>query len=545
MSEGPPSPAKPDAGRIDWDLSASQARWALAGVLVLAAGLLGRQLATASIASRDATGYYLPLAEAAAAGRWDRATHPAIPPLYPLATGVLSRALGRADDPQELAGRLISAVCALGLVAVVFRLGLAFGNRRVAAAAGLFAAGNLGITHFGAAVGPDVPYALGLAAFCLLAVGWQRDPRWPWAGGLGTLAAVAAMVRSEGVFLVPLAAGVVLLAPRPRGLAAWLRRGGCAVLLLAVAGAICWPRMAQMHAETGSYALDVRLVRFGRPDARPIDPARLAPPRQVGSIAPAPTIHPRPIGERAQEAFESITLIVGYVTCPLIVVWLAAGRGLLPGRKGHWLMLGVLACELAVLAVVGLGKRYVTIVAGPAQVWGALGAVTLAARLAPRLRGRRGPALTPRREMLGLGLLAVALACLSLFSRAEGTRHRELRELGQAALKQFGPGQVLLAQSPEAPYYARGYIVRAAELDDDAPRPPAPAARAELLDVCRRFGVRLIVARAGRPGNAWLAGLIDRGRLPRASVAATARDGKAVAYLIDARKLFAEPTDHD
>ena len=91
-------------------------RFAIVGVaifLVVAAGLLAKQITWSKIPTRDACGFYLPLAKAFAAGHSDAAQHPMVPPLYPLSMGLLARAVGFADDPAELAAQIISAVSVL------------------------------------------------------------------------------------------------------------------------------------------------------------------------------------------------------------------------------------------------------------------------------------------------------------------------------------------------------------------------------------------------------------------------------------------------
>lgn len=239
-------------------LSERAARIALALILVATAGLLAKQVAFARVPTDDAAGFYLPLARAAAEGDPARSTSPTIPPLYPLATGLLARALP-VDGPDRyaLAGRLLSAAAAVGLVACVYALARTVASRRVAVAAGVLVGANPWVARFGAAVGPDMLYALLVTGATLALVRYRRRPGARGAAWAGLLAGLAPLVRSEGVLLVPLAAAAMLIRrPRPRA-----RAAGHLALAACLIAAVWLPRLVDVHARTGYPVLDLRLLR--------------------------------------------------------------------------------------------------------------------------------------------------------------------------------------------------------------------------------------------------------------------------------------------
>ncbi|MFW6132945.1 MAG: ArnT family glycosyltransferase [Planctomycetota bacterium] len=502
-------------------------------VLVLAAGLLAKQILCARIAVVDATQYYLPLAWAQMEGCPVDAQHPGIPPLYPIAVGELAKIVRRADDPAEVAGRLLSAGAALGLVVCVYFLAREFGNRRVALTAAGLTAVSRQITHVGAAVGPDMTYALLLAVFCLLLLRLARHWRWYLPVAMGVMAGLAALVRSEGMFLIPLAVLAALVLPWRPAARRLVRRAGVAGLTLLVVATIWWPRVAYVHSETGLYALDVRMYTLG-PWKQDVDDRHTTPRSYVAAAPPERQKH-HDLAYRAEETFENLLRVVGYVTWPLIIAYLVAGRRLFAVGRRQWLLLGVLVVELGIVAQVSLPKRYVTLVAGPAQVWGGLGAVALM----ERLRRWRPRLVTVGRELAGLALMLGGLSCLSLFSTSQGTRHSEMRALGTVARQRYGAGQVILSPRAEPIYYARGFRIK-------APYPETPeqmGGQAKLRRLCREYDVDLIVTERDDPWNRWLGEQIAADALPGGAVVHAAEYDGSVSYLIDARALFDDVSD--
>jgi len=272
-------------------------------VVLLAAGLLAKQIAGAKIATRDATAFYLPLADAAAEGDYAEAQHPIIPPVYPMLVGLTARLCWWADRPTELVGRLGSAVAVLGLTVCVFFLGRSAAHPRVGLVAAALTATNPRIIRLGAAVGPAMLYALLLAVTALLLTGYRPRGRLITAGGIGLLAALAALTRSEGIFLIPLALAVMLIVhlagPRPRRLGAGL------LLATAVMAGVLWPRAAYLHRKTGYPVLDARMLRVLPLPGRPDDPALWRPPIQV-NVVPRPAPTQRDFAGRLEEAKEGL-----------------------------------------------------------------------------------------------------------------------------------------------------------------------------------------------------------------------------------------------
>jgi len=517
------------------DVSAGRSRRVLGLILLAALALLAKQMAFARVATADATGFYLPLARAFAAGEGDKAQSITIPPLYPTAVGLASRAFAWADDPCEQAGRAVSAAAAMALVALVYALGAELGSRRVGLVAAALTATNRAVIRIGAAVGPDMLYAALLAGLALLVVKYRARVRLAPAGAIGAVAALATLVRGEGFLLVGFACVATASAPMAAVPRRWGRRVLGVGLMLAVAAVIWLPRLDYMKRKTGWAVLDIRLANvLGRDQVGPDPRAGLMPMQLATEAVPAPKPAKSP-GARVGEAVESLADVIGYASWALIVFWLVAGRRYLAKRPGRVLLAGMLAVELGVLATVVLGKRYVTIVTGPAQVWAALGAVALGECLRRRAASDQAATTTSRRLLAGLGVLLVVSAGVSLFSTNHGTRHAERRDLGRLARQRFGPDRIILTQGPQLPYYADARFIIATDPQMDA---------AALGALCRTHDVDLIELGTKDPSSQWLLERVTSSQLPAGALVAEQTSGKYTTYLIDARKLFetGEPT---
>ena len=210
-------------------------------------------------------------------------------------------------------------------------------------------------------------------------------------------------------------------------------------------------------------------------------------PRQVAIETPLSPAPVKSLEHRVSEAFESLTDVIGYASWFFIVFWFSMGRRELPKRPGRSLVALLLLMELSILAAVVLGKRYVTIITGPVQVWAALGAVALNERLRRRAANPEVAEIRSRRLLAGLAVLLAVSAGVSLLSRNHGNRHVERRELGRLARERFGPNRTILAQSPQLPYYADARIVFASQW-----RYRSETDLAALRVQCRRYGIDLI-----------------------------------------------------
>ena len=292
MASSQPAPALPAKPPLVLPERAAVA--ALALVLLATVALLAKQIALARVPSDDAAGFYLPLARAAAEGEAAAGTSPTIPPLYPLAVGILGRALPEGEsDRYVLAGRLLSAAAALGLVACVYALGAATAGRRAAVAAAVLGGTNPWVARFGASVGPDMLYALAVTGAVLALVRYRARPRAAGALWIALLVGVAPLVRSEGLILLPLAAaGMLIRRPRPRArVAAHLALAACVI------AAVWLPRLIDVRRHTGYAVLDIRLLRL-LPDRGPgpaecsfRDVRLIQPPGPPGDASAAPAEH--------------------------------------------------------------------------------------------------------------------------------------------------------------------------------------------------------------------------------------------------------------
>lgn len=539
------SPADTPSAQSPLEISA---RFAAVGMILLLAvqgGLLAKQIAFSRISTGDACGFYLPLAKAYAQGSLAVSQHPMIPPLYPLATGLLSRHCDFAEDPQEFAGQLISAASTLLLTVCVYVLGRTLVSRRVGLASAALTAVNPWMTHFGGSVGPEMPYAVFVAGSAIFLLTYSRRPSLWTAMGAGVTTGLAALTRSEGIFLVPLAAGV-MLAVAVAGLVKGRRFRWQAVLvpivhvlvLVGVVAGTWWPRTEYMREKIGYPVLDVRLVQLipGLPAA---DRQWWQKANQVGQAGPKAPRESRNIDSESKSLF----MVISPVTWVLAGVWLFGRRRMPRLGIGQLILLAIIVGELVMVAPVKLDRRYVATVAGLAQIWGGLGMVVLAERLrdVPGRLSEVGRSLGL--QVLSMSLLLAGLACWSLLSENVGVRHGELRSLGREIRRQGGPGRVILAGTPEPIYYADGKLVRVAE---SLPAGQA-VSREQLLRICQEWSVDYIVVRSRESWCPWLGDEISSGRLPRGRTmvmqdSSGKKSGRITSYLIDARNLFALPT---
>jgi hypothetical protein len=516
--------------------------------LCVAAALLAKQAAGAKIATRDACAYYLPLARLFAEQGLEASQHPIIPPLYSTAMGTVAPLLGFADDPFELAGRLISAVCVLCTIVCVYGLGRTLAHPRVGLAAASLCAVNYWMLRFGANVGPEAMYALLLTAMVVLLIRYARKPTVLRAAAVGAAAALAGLTRSEGILMAPLAVlAMAAMAPRkPSG--AGLRAGLHVVVLLAIVAVVWWPRMAWMQQTTGQFVPDIRVLQFvGDRQVSVEHPEWWRPPHQINdTIATAP--NSRSLAERATEAFDALAMVITPWAWALAGAWLLLWRRM-PGRlDGRLILAAVIVVELVSVAPVKMDRRYVFTIAGMSQVWAGLGLVALMERFrsSPGAFGRLSRSV-PRQVAVMWGLMAV-LTALPIFSSNVGIRHQELRGLGERILLDAGPGKVVASATSEPPYYARGRAVVLVDPEDGGP----DLTRDELRDICRSYSIDFFVLRSRETWSTWLLENAEAGTLPPGALVAEAdnestrswKEDVVRSYLVDARKLFSGDAEH-
>lgn len=525
-------------------MSSRMAGICLAASLLLAAGLLTKQISCARIATRDATGFYLPLAEAIAAGDDSRSQIPMIPPLYPVAVAYTYKSLSPVGCSLELSARLVSSVSLLLLVVCVFFVTRELGGPRPAIVAAALTASNPWLVRFGAATAPAVMYATLVALVVLLLLYYWRRPSVMLAIAVGSAAALAALTRPEGIY-VPFMAAVTIIAISLRHKGQKSRRAMRTVvhilLMLAAIFALWMPRLMYMKQETRYHVLDVRMlyrIPGLTPEAKPTWRAQpnevILPQSELTRLGMAEygESMKRDFWHQVDEAQETLLWVVGIPTWVfLLAALMFCRRGAKP-RTRNLLLGAVILTQLAVVATVKLDRRYVVVVSAMLQVWGGLGAI----EFVEWLRRKYG-CLLGRFMLLRIpAMIAIAggLACLSVFGTNQGTRHAELRLLADDVLAARGEGLRIVADTPEVPYYARGYMVqiKAMKVDD------FEVDQSSLRRLVSDSGAELIVVRKGVAWCRWIYELAVADKLPQgALVSKREREGKFV-YAVDSRKLF-------
>ncbi len=516
----------------------------MAVCLCLAAALLAKQMAGAKIATRDACAYYLPLARLVTDKGLEASQHPIIPPVYPTLIGLVGPLLDTADDPFELAGRLLSAVSVLGMIVCVYALGRTLSGPRVGLAAASLCSVNYWILRLGANVGPAATYSLLLTGMVLLLVRYARKPTVLGAAAVGLAAALAGLTRTEGLLMAPLA-GTVLLVLAPRNPAGAGVRGLLHVaVLVAVVAAVWWPRVAWMKQATGYAVPDVRVIEAVRgSQVKAEHPEWWRPPEHLNDDTAVG--RPRSLAFRVQEAIEVLGMVLTPWAWALAGVWLLRRR---PACRldGQLIVVAVLLVQIATVARVKVDRRYVMTVAGMFQVWAGLGLVALMERLrsARGLPQRLGQSVSAQLVALWVGM--AGLAALPLFGSNVGVRHQELRALGERVLREAGPGAVVACATSEPSYYAQGKAVIPVGGDEEG----NDLARDELREFCRRHAVDFLVLRTRDTWSAWLLENAEAGTLPPGALVAEAdnehtrgwKEKPVRSYLIDVKKLFASDT---
>jgi len=521
------------------EVSRKFASTALAIFLLVAAGLLAKQVVSARIATKDACGFYLPLAGEVQRGNRGSWQHPMIPPAYPLCTGLLARLVDSGDQPLELSGRLISAASVLVIVVLVYLIAASLFGRRVAVAAAALTAVNRWMIYFGASVGPDMMYGALAAGAVLCLVRYAQKPSAAWALGAAAASGAAALTRAEGVLLPVICVSTILVVGAFSKKRRTVRCVVHAGLLVAVVAVIFSPRLAYMHKRTGYYVLDVRALQVLHGRGYKPDPTWWHMPIEAGRIELGKAPAGKTLAARLQEAGETLLMVIGPATWFFAGAWFFGKKNIPRRSTGQAIIATVIIAQVAVTAPIKMDRRYVAAVAGLAQIWGGLGLVVLAERMrgASGWAGRFGRSI--RRQMVGLGLIMAAMACWSLLGSNAGLRHPQLRFLAKRIIRVAGEGRTVLADSPQVPYYAHGRYVVVAVRDSRT----GTLEIGRILQICRDHEVDFIVAETG---ETWCRSLIEQampgGPAAESVVVQYRSDKKAkgrgkTSYLIDARRL--------
>lgn len=468
-------------------------------MLLITGGLLAKELVNWRIATRDACGFYLPLAQKCAAGDFYAGQHPIIPPLYPMVSGVLSRCFNEPSpgigglQAVEKASLIVSAVSMLVLVVVVFFIAAKVFNLSVAIGASALTAANPYLNRFGSEVGPETFYAVWLALALLAVLCYRARPGISWAVAAGLAAGLGALTRSEGIFLPVLGAIFVLIfglqnMQAPSG-NRWPRGLLHVAILLAVVLAVWWPRLSYIHQATGYYVLDVRLIsHLPGANAAALEPLYLMP-NELAVVNLDPP-EPGTLSKLLDDAQQNLLMTVGPLTWVLAAIWLFAGRRVAGWRSAQVLILLVLLVEVLMVGMVKVTDRYIATIAAPAQIWGGLGLWTFAQRLhAAKAPWAKRMGTSTRMQLASMLALVAGLSIWSLLAPNAGSRNAELRTIGETVLGQCGPGAVLVADSIEPTYYgqAKAVIVRASD------KSSAEISEAQLCEMCEKYQASCIV----------------------------------------------------
>lgn len=447
------------------DLPGNLRRYCLAVLLIVCAALLAKQIIFARIATPDACGFYLPLAQQVSQGNLDGGQHVIIPPLYPILTGMLAGTglLDFSSEPVVLSGRLISAMSVLLLVGLTYLLGNAVFNSRVGVVMAGLAATSRTLIYYGANAGPESLYGMFMTALALSLVVYVRTPRWWWALAVGACAALAALSRSEGIVFVPVAILVLVVGGRWSARAKWHNVGMHVLLILVVVGAIWLPRILFIHAKSGHYVLDIRMVYllFGERGLDDIS-VRLMPlaDATIPTLSQTRTgLEPQSLGKILDSIQESIFYVLGPIALVMTAAWFVF-RKRLGQTRGTWVLLVIALVQILVVIRVSASSRYLVSLTGIIQVWGSLGIVAVA----EALRAWKGKAARLG-ESLGLqlgllGALLVAQICWSVLSRNTGVRNLHQKEAGVYVKDTYGPGQKFLGDNVVPTFYADGRMLK-------------------------------------------------------------------------------------
>ncbi|HZP40053.1 MAG TPA: glycosyltransferase family 39 protein [Candidatus Binatia bacterium] len=337
-------------------------RLALAAAVLVAVALRAARLAGGPFIHPDGPAY-LDLARRLAPDA--RAFVGYFPPGYPLAIRLM-HGLGLAWEP---AARAVSCVAGVLLVPLVAALATLVLDPAAGVVAAALAAVHPHLVRASTEVLPEALQAAVVAVWALLLLGPAAAGRARLAAA-GVVAALAALVRPEGVVLVPLTAIAATLEPGPRRLAR-------AALALAAAAIVLVPLVAVVHARTGIWAIGGK------------EAVLVARRYRVGATGVAGLVlgHPRAFFAtwarflRAQLEY-TLTGIHVLLVVPLGVGLAASVRGAGERRARAVVLAAVGLLTLAI--AVNPGRRYVVPLLPLVLPWAARGVERLGAAAAGR-----------------------------------------------------------------------------------------------------------------------------------------------------------------
>jgi hypothetical protein len=377
------------------------------------------------------------------------------PPLYPAALR-LAHATGLG---WEAAGRAVSFVAGTATIPATAALAAAVLGAEAGAPTALLAAVHPGLVHASAEVLAESLHGLVVALWALVLLG--GPPRRLRLAAAGLLGGLAALVRPEGIALVPLAAlGAAWGAPRGARLAR------AAVPLLAAAVVVVpllvsTSRAARGLAIAGKEA-PVVARKYGVA-ASGIAALVLAHPRAFLRVYPR---------ELARQTLLTLGAVHGLLVLPLALGLAAAPAG---ARRARVLALAALGTTTLGIPTVATGKRYIVPLLPLLLPWVPAGGRRLAARMSG----------FGRRTLVVAALGGLALQGVWPPERATEACYRETCAFVAA---RFGRPPVLVTDDGRLAWLCGARLVLY----------PPDADAAALRTLARAHGARLVVVHARR-----------------------------------------------
>jgi len=428
-------------------------RRALLAALVLGVSLRAVRLVEHPFLHPDGPAY-LALARDGAGG-WRAALAGYYPPLYPAALR-LAHAAGLG---WEGAGRAVSFAAGVATIPATAALGAAMLGEEAGAPAALLAAVHPGLVRASAEVLAESLYGFGVALWALLLLAGR--PGGVRLAAAGLLGALAALVRPEGIALVPLAA-LAAAWGAPRG----TRLARAAVPMVAAALLVV-PLVGAASRTTGSFAITGKeapvVARKYGVTASGVAALVLGHPRAFLRV------YPRELG---RQALLTLGAVHGLLVAPLAVGLAAAPAG---ARRARALALATLGVATLGIPTVATGKRYVLPLLPLLLPWAAPGWRRLAARAPVRARGALAAAV----------LGGIALQGLWPPERATETCYRETCAFVAA---RFGAPRALITDDGRLAWLCGARLVLY----------PPQADAAALRALARAHGARVVVVHARR-----------------------------------------------
>jgi len=343
----------------------------------------------------DTSAMYTPMMREFAAGNWTGVFYPMIPPVFPLAGGVLAAT----GIPCQTAAKLAASLFFVATVFPLFYLQrLVWGRQTAVVAVWLFILCSRLLRYAGSGL-PDT----GKVFFLILTVygvfKFAREPRWRAMGAVAVGTVGLALVRGEGVVysLIALAAMTVVSLRYREPPVRRRALGRTALAVIAFAAGIA-PWLSYEYRTTGFPVTDQRQIRFVRPlmnggaAAMPVDPAISLAARDLGKRIDGerqPTLLQRLWDQMVVELFKGFFPPYLILIVPALI-WRWRRR---LDKRQHWLLLGCAVLHTVVL-VAALGgtwvqKRYVIAALPLLLGWAATGWIVLTAAIQNHRAGSR------------------------------------------------------------------------------------------------------------------------------------------------------------